>query len=211
MSGIRIRRWSAGLEGGLTVSSVLALSVTAFVANAAETAAGSPGKETVSLDAVTPEFVAACLRIAREQYDYVLVDIAPSWTNWSYAALSRSDMIVLVTQLTVAGIRQSLRQIQTIEANGLTQIPLKIVLNRHDTGWRLGTSAHVKDAEITLGRKFDFVLPNDFKLVSEAINQGVPLSAISKRSSLEKAMRRMYGDLRAELHAEASALEAHVM
>jgi pilus assembly protein CpaE len=168
-------------------------------------------QQMVSLDAVTPEFVAACLRIAREQYDYVLVDIAPSWTNWTYAALSRSDLIILVTQLTVAGIRQSLRQIQTIEANGLTQIPLKLVLNRHDTGWRFGTSAHVKDAETTLGRKFDFVLPNDFKLVSEAINRGVPLSAISKRSSLEKAMRRMYGDLRAELHAEASALEAHVM
>jgi len=168
-------------------------------------------RQMVSLDAVTPDFIAACLRIAREHYDYVLVDIAPAWTNWTYATLSRSDLIVLVTQLTVGGIRQSLRQIETIEANGLTQIPFKLVLNRHDTGWRFGTSAHVKDAETTLGRKFDFVLPNDFKLVSESINRGVPISAISRRSSLEKAMRRMYGDLRAELHAGSPALEARAV
>ena len=168
-------------------------------------------RQMVSLDAVTPEFVAACLRIAREQYDYVLVDIAPSWTNWTYAALSRSDVIVLVTQLTVAGIRQSLRQIETIEANGLTQIPLKLVLNRHDTGWRFGTSSHVKEAETTLGRKFDFVLPNDFKLVTDAINRGVQLSAISRRSSLEKAMRRMYEELRTQLHPESPGVAAHAM
>ncbi|UXI66852.1 TonB-dependent receptor domain-containing protein [Tahibacter amnicola] len=53
MSGIRVRRWPAGLEGGWGVSSVLALSATALAANATETAADTTGKGTVSLDTVT--------------------------------------------------------------------------------------------------------------------------------------------------------------
>lgn len=155
----------------------------------------NPG-EVTPLDSVTPEFVDSCLAVAREMYDHVLIDISPTWTSWSYAALQQSDLIVLVTQLTVAGIRQTLRQLETLQAQDLMDVPLKLALNRYDKGWGLGQSAHLKDAESALHRGFDYFVPNNFRLVSEAINRGVPLSDIENRSKVEKRIREMVADFR---------------
>ena len=60
-------------------------------------------------------------------------------------------------------------------------------------------SANLDDAEKALGRKFDYCVPNNYRLVSEATNQGVMLSKIEKRSNVEKSIRDMIGDVRKSL------------
>ena len=74
-----------------------------------------------------------------------------------------------------------------------------MALNRHDQGWGKGKSAHISDAEKALGRKFDYYVANDFSLVSEAINQGVPLSKIKKRSKVGKSIDHMFADVQEAL------------
>jgi pilus assembly protein CpaE len=78
--------------------------------------------------------------------------------------------------------------------------PLKMVLNRYEKGgWGKEKSTRLSDAEDALGRKFDYYIGDDFDLVSEAINQGVPLSKIKKRSKVEKSITHMFTDLRTTL------------
>jgi len=169
----------------------------------------APG-EVMPLETVTPEFVSACLEVAREEYDYVLIDLPPTWTSWTYSALVCSDLILLVTQLTVSGVRRMIHQLGTLRAQGLEDVAVKIALNRHDDGWGKAKSAHISDAEKALGRKFDYHVANDFSLVSEAINQGVPLSKIKKRSKVAKGIEHMFADVQevlktADGRAEISA------
>lgn len=154
----------------------------------------APG-EVLPLETVTPEFVSASLEIAREEYAYVLIDLPPTWTSWTYNALACSDLIVLVTQLTVSGVRRTIHQFATLREQGMENIAVKIALNRYDDGWGKGKSAHLGDAEKALGRKFDYHVANDFSLVSEAINQGVPLSKIKKRSKVAKGIETMFTDI----------------
>ncbi len=169
----------------------------------------APG-EVMPLETVTPEFVTTCLEVAREEYDYVLIDLPPTWTSWTFSALFCSDLIVLVTQLTVSGVRRMLHQLGTLRAQGLEDIAVKIALNRHDDGWGKGKSAHISDAEKALGRKFDYYVANDFSLVSEAINQGVPLSKIKKRSKVGKGIEHMFADVQVALNTADDRAEISV-
>ncbi len=146
-------------------------------------------RDMVGLDALTPEFVTDCLRLVASQYATVILDLPEAWTPWTYRAMESSDVIVLVMQLTVASVRQARRQLDTMRAHGLEEVPVKVVLNRFEKGW--GKSIHFKEAESALGRKFDYFVPNDFTLVSEALNQGVALSGIKRKSKVEKGIRNM--------------------
>ena len=160
--------------------------------------------EVLPLDVVTPDFITNCLKVAAEEYDYVLIDLPPNWTSWTYTALSLSDLIILVTELTVAGVRLTQHQLQTLRAQDLASVPVRIALNRSERGGgflsrSFGNSANLDDAEKALGRKFDYCVPNNYRLVSEATNQGVMLSKIEKRSKVEKSIRDMIGDVRKSL------------
>ncbi|MFQ5772985.1 MAG: CpaE family protein [Kiloniellaceae bacterium] len=150
-------------------------------------------REVVALDSLTPEFVAGCLDLARRAYATVVVDLPMAWTPWSHNAVQCCDLVVLVTQLTVAGIRQAKRQLETMQAHGLQDVPVRLALNRYRKGW--GRSARLKEAERALGRRFDHFVPSDFKIVSEAINQGVPLSRVRKRSKVEIGVHELLDGL----------------
>ena len=139
--------------------------------------------ETMSLD-----FVDNCLRVATREYHYVLVDLPAAYTDWSQRALKASDMIALVAQLSVPNVRQARRLLDALAADGLGEIPTKLLINRFENGW--GKSVRLKQAEKALGRAADFCIANDYETVSEAINQGVPLSQIGRRTKAGKSLRQ---------------------
>lgn len=165
--------------------------------------AGAP-QEVIPLDSMTPEFVNALIDLVRDELDVILLDLPPVWTEGTYAALHRSDAILLVTQLSVAGVRQARHQLDTLRHQGLAESQVLIVVNRHERGW--GRSVQIKEAEKALGRAVDYTVPNDFKLMSEALNQGVALATLKTRSKVGKSIRAMMLDtlVKADERAEAT-------
>lgn len=146
-------------------------------------------REVVPLDSMTPEFIGSLVKLAREEFEVAILDLPPVWTEGSYTALEQSDAIVLVTQLSVAGVRQTKHQLDTLRMQGLVETQVIVALNRYEKSW--GRAVHLKEAEKALGCKVDYCVPNDFKVVSEALNQGVSLSRIKARSKVEKGIRAL--------------------
>lgn len=146
-------------------------------------------RDVMPMDVVTTSAVDSCLRVASEHYRYVLVDLPSVWCDWSMRALQKSDTILLVTQLTVPHVRQARRQLDHLASHGLGDLPVKVVVNRFEKGWGKGVGA--KDAAKAMNRGIDYFVMSDFKLVSEAINQGVPISKIARRSKVEKSMAQL--------------------
>jgi pilus assembly protein CpaE len=154
-------------------------------------------RDVMPLDIVTSGAVDSCLKVAAGIYPYVMVDLPAVWCDWSMRALQNSDAILLVSQLTVPHVRQARRQLDHLAAHGLGDIPVKVVVNRFEKGWGKGVSA--KEAAKAMGRGIDYFVMSDFKLVSEAINQGVPLSKIARRSKVEKSIGDMVDGMMKEL------------
>lgn len=159
--------------------------------------------DLLPLDAISTDFVSTLLDLARATYDYVFIDLPQAWTDWTYSALHQSDLMLLVTQMHVGSIRQAARQLDMIERHDLGDAPLKLVLNRHATGGMFSDqSSDLSDAQKALARTFDFLLPNDYELTKNAINRGVLISEIKRRSKLEKKLQTMASDIREVLAAE---------
>jgi pilus assembly protein CpaE len=146
-------------------------------------------REVMPMEIMTPEFVAALIEVARETYEVILVDMPPVWNEGMYTALEQSDLILMVTQLSVPGIRQTRHQLDTLHMQGLLDVETQLVLNRYEKGWN--RAVQLKEAEKALGRRIDHCVPNDYKTMSEALNQGVSISRIKMRSKLEKGIRQM--------------------
>lgn len=138
----------------------------------------------VALDAIEPELVVRVIGVATEIYDYVVVDMPLALTPWSQSVLGRSDVAVMVGQLTVPGIRQLRRLAGILASDGVGDVSTVVVLNRFLGGWK--TSIRPKEAEKVLGRPIDYLIANDFKTASACVDQGVPLSVIKKRSPIAK-------------------------
>lgn len=149
--------------------------------------------EVMPLETLTPDFVTACLNIAREEYEYVIIDLPEAWTTWSYQVLHESDVIILVTQLTVAGVRQARRQLDTLRNQGIADDRVKLALNRFEAG--LGKTVRRKQAEKAFGRTIDHFIVNDYKTASESINQGVAFSRVKRWTKLEKSVRLMIDEV----------------
>jgi pilus assembly protein CpaE len=145
-------------------------------------------RDMVPLDIVTPGLLDTCLTVARSQYRYVLVDLPGAWTDWSLRILQQSQMIVVVTQLTVSHVRRTRRLLDTLAVNQLDNVPIKVLVNRFEKTW--GKSVNIKAANKALGRPVDFCVMNDYRTVSDAINQGVSLSEIASRTKVEKSLRQ---------------------
>jgi pilus assembly protein CpaE len=143
----------------------------------------------LSLDSFSPEFAGRLLNIAMELYDFIVVDMPIALTNWSQTILGRTSVVVLVGQLTVPGIRQLRRLVSIMAADGAGDLDMLVVLNRYLGGWK--GSIQPDEAGKALGRPIDFLVANDYKTVSAAVDRGILLSEISGRARIVKDVEKL--------------------
>ncbi|PZU51339.1 MAG: hypothetical protein DI568_01755 [Sphingomonas sp.] len=159
--------------------------------------------DMMPLDIVTSEFTDQLLRTAVQIYDVVLVDLPQAWTEWSVRVLQRADAVVLVTNLSVSGVYQARRQLEVLEANGLTS-KLRIIANRVPTNL-LGRKADTKETETVLRRKVDHTIGNDYPGMSGANDEGKLLKDVRASARLLKDIQQFAASLSEALAAEANA------
>lgn len=148
--------------------------------------------ELVPMDALNGEDVRRLFSVVRHRYDYAFVDLPQAWMTWTTTALRESDMIVMVTQLSVAAVQQTRRRLEALRRLGAGDVPLCLVANRHVKRGLFGNGFDIKEVETALGRKIDYFIGSDFNVVNEALNLGVPLSELSKGKRVEKDFRRFF-------------------
>ncbi len=127
-------------------------------------------------DSYTPvhapdESVAKLLTVARQDFDYVVIDAGSSMGSTYKTLLEGATVVYLVTQVSIAELRNSNRLIS--EFFQLPTPKLEIVLNRF-TANALG----IDDENITkaLTRSPTWKIPNDYVTVQRAQNTATPLA-----------------------------------
>lgn len=135
--------------------------------------------DMMPLDIITTGFAERLLRMATHGYDVVIVDLPRAWTEWSVRVLDRSDVVCLVTNLSVPGVHQARRQLEILEANQLMD-KLRIIANR--VQYRMFGRIDLKETEAVLGRRIDHTIANDYPTVSAALDQGRTILDIRGKS-----------------------------
>jgi pilus assembly protein CpaE len=103
-------------------------------------------------------------------------------------ALEMATHILLVTQLDLPCLRNVVRLIMSFnEMDGIAD-KVKIVVNR--VGLENGQIT-LKKAEETIGKEIFWQLPNDYRTMIEARNNGVPLVEQAPRAGITLSMKAL--------------------
>lgn len=145
--------------------------------------------EMLPLEGLNNDQVLAVVERAQRAFGTVFVDLPANWTHWSLSLAARSDLILLVTDLSVAGLRQARRQLDLLQEQELGNVPLEIILNRHEKS--LFGSVKSADAEKALGREARFTVANDPATVNAAIERGVTVDEIKRKSAFGSDLDRL--------------------
>jgi len=146
--------------------------------------------QLISHDAVSSETLGSVLGVACEMYDFVVIDLPLAWAQWESFVLSGSDVVFLVSRLTYPTVRQTRQLLVSLSSAGLGGLNLVIVANRQPRQfWQRSLSQ--REAERAIARQIDFLVPDEERVVLEAINRGVPLRDVKKSSGVAKAVRKL--------------------
>ncbi|HET6942700.1 MAG TPA: AAA family ATPase [Sphingomicrobium sp.] len=142
---------------------------------------GAPSS-LMPLDSVSSEQLIEIVEIAKREFGTVFVDLPASWTNWSLSLLAQSDLVLLVTELSVTGLHRARRQLDLLREQDLASVDLRIVVNRFEKG--LMRTVKAGDVQKALGRDIAYTIANEPAVMVPAIERGIPISEIKRRSAV---------------------------
>lgn len=129
---------------------------------------------------------AGALSALQEHYDFVIADLPARFDPSARRVFDMADVYLLVLQLTVPAVRAADRILIQLETTGFATNRVRLMCNRHG---RESGCLEKSDVEATLKRKIDFVIPDDWKTSSGAVNMGAPLLNHAAKSRLRLAYR----------------------
>lgn len=139
-----------------------------------------PNPENAEL--VTPDHVNKIITAMRPNYDYVVLDMPPSFNDCSIAGLERSNEIYFMLNPDIATLRNAKVSISVLESLDQGE-KVRVVLNKNGD-----SSIKQKDVESVLERKTALVIPSDIRCAVKAVNRGVPIVIGDKRSPIASAI-----------------------
>lgn len=153
--------------------------------------------EMMPLERMQSEHVLRIVDYATRELGTVFVDLPSNWTNWSLSLVARSDLVVLVTELTVTGLNRARRQLSLLDSQDLGNLDIRVVVNRFEKS--LARMISVADASRALGRDVGYTIANDFQLMCAAIDRGVPISEIKRKTAVAKDLDTLDAGIAAAL------------
>jgi pilus assembly protein CpaE len=143
-------------------------------------------RDLMPLEAIGPKQVESLLTALRRDFALTILDMPTSWTAWTNHVLHIVDQIVLITNLSVPHAHLAKAQLKMLAAQRLDTVPLTLVCNRLSVESKAIVSQ--KAAEKSIGRDFDFVIPEDRAMMNEALAQGCELSSVRTGTKVERAI-----------------------
>jgi len=127
----------------------------------------------------------------RSNFLFTVLDCEHQLNDRTLAALDAADRLVLMTHLSVAALRSTQRTVNLCRRLGYPNDKICIVVNR----WQSGEVLSPADAEDVLKAEIFFKLPNDYRVASGALTNGLPIAEFEPGSKLAWAYTQLAAKL----------------
>ena len=137
-----------------------------------------------------PDVVTRLLDLVSSNFDNVVFDMPRTWFSWTDSVLLGSNKLFIVSEATVPGLRHAKQLVGAIrERLGEGPKP-QVIINRFAQKM-FSPSLRRADIEQALGDAFLTCVPNDYGLVREAIDRGVPLEEVRPGNKITLQLRKV--------------------
>lgn len=139
--------------------------------------------EDVSL--ITPEDLQRVIGLLKATFTHLVLDLSKAYSPIDLMALEMANHILLVTQLDLPCLRNVVRLMTSFKQMKGVADRVKVVVNR--VGWDSGQIT-LKKAQETIGQEIFWQLPNDYRTMIAARNNGVPLLQQAPKAAITQAI-----------------------
>ena len=140
-----------------------------------------------------PDVVTRLLDLVSANFDYVVFDMPRTWFSWTDSVLLGSNKLFVVSETTVPSLRHAKQLVVAIkERLGEGPNP-QVIVNRFEHRM-FSSGLRRSDLVQTLGDAFVAAIPNDYALVREAIDRGVPLDEVKPGNKITAALKKLLLD-----------------
>lgn len=136
------------------------------------------------------EVVIRLLDLVSARFENVVIDLPRSWEPWTDQVLLGSNRVFVVTDMTVPGLRLGRRMAGAL-AQRLPDVKPRVVVNRFEQQLLFGTGLRRADIERALEGYLEGTVANNYKLVREAIDRGLPLDEVKANSNVSADLKKL--------------------
>ncbi len=137
-----------------------------------------------------PDVVTRLLDLVSSHFDYVVFDMPRTWFSWTDNVLIGSNRLFVVSQPTVPGLRQTKQLMAAIRERLGDSVKPQVIINRF-VQTLLSPGLRRSDIEKVIGAPLLSCVPNDYALVREAIDRGVPLDEVKPGNKITLELKRL--------------------
>jgi len=146
---------------------------------------------------VSREAVLRVLEVACESYEWVILDMPRHRRSWTLEALSGSDEVLVISELTVPALIAARSLAEEMEQALPTHAKPRIVLNRL-ASHMFGPAPSMAEAERALQRKADAGVSSDWEAAAAAANLGGAIAQHRPKSKIVKDIAQLVERLAAD-------------
>jgi len=137
-----------------------------------------------------PMVVTRLLDLVSTRFDHVVIDTPRTWFSWTDNVLAGSNELFIVTESTVPGLRYAQQLVAAITERLGEGVQPQVIVNRFEQSM-FGSGLKRADLKQTLGNALAGTIPNNYALVREAIDRGVPLEEVKQRNTVTTELKRL--------------------
>ena len=147
--------------------------------------------DMLPLDLITSEDVDRVLEMARNQFDYVIVDMPSTLVQWSETVLTSAHIYFAMLELDLRCAQNTLRFKRALQSEDLPVEKLRFVMNRGPKFTDLNAKGRVKRMAESLSISIDVQLPDGGKPITQANDHGLPLAISAPKSPLRRELAKL--------------------
>jgi len=137
-----------------------------------------------------PLVVTRILDLVSANFDYVVIDMPRTWFSWTDSVLQGSNKLFIVSEMTVPGLRLAKQLLSAITERLGENCNPQVIVNRFEQRM-FEPGLRRADIEKAFGAAFGGTVPNNYRIVREAIDRGIPLEDVKPGNNVAAAMRKL--------------------
>ncbi len=137
-----------------------------------------------------PDVVTRLLDLVSSNFDFVVFDMPRTWFSWTDSVLLGSNKLFIISEVTVPGLRHAKQLVEAIHERLGDGPKPQVIVNRFEQKM-FSSGLRKSDIEQVLGDAFVACVPNNYALVREAIDRGVPLDEIKPGNNITAQLKKL--------------------
>lgn len=151
--------------------------------------------DMLPLDLLTPDEIERVIAMARDNFDFVIIDMPRTIVHWTETVLDMSNLFFSMIELDLRSAQNTLRMIRALKADNISLDKHRYILNRAPRFTDLGGKARAKRMAESLGISIAVHVPDGGTQIRDANDHGLPLAEYAPKNPVTKEIQKFAASL----------------